>query len=56
MTPSIEGLPTKAKEVRLAPLGTNQVFKCLKKMFLLYSLYFKFYSLSVLHIYYSIIM
>ena len=35
MTPSLEGLPTKAKEarsphkVRLAPLDTNPVFQCL---------------------------
>ena len=35
MTPSLEGLPTKAKEVpslhevRLTPLDTNPVFQCL---------------------------
>ena len=35
MTPTLEGLPTKAKEapsphhVRLAPLDTNPVFQCL---------------------------
>ena len=38
MTPSLEGSPTNAKEapypkeVRLAPLDTNPVFQCLRKM------------------------
>ena len=36
MTPSLEGLPTKAKEapspheVRLTPLDTNPIFQCLE--------------------------
>ena len=37
MTPSLEGLPTKAKEappheVRLALLNTNPVFQCLREI------------------------
>ena len=57
MTSSLEGWPTKAKEassphkVRLALLDTNQVFQCIRGIYILYIIYI-YYIYIYIYIYY----
>ena len=59
MTSSLEGWPTKAKEassphkVRLALLDTNQVFQCIRGIYILYIIYiyYIYIYIYILYIY-----
>ena len=57
MTSSLEGWPTKAKEassphkVRLALLDTNQVFQCIRGIYILYIIYTYIIYIYIYYIY-----